>query len=181
MMMSGTTLVVLMNFAYIGILPRIFFDKGGKYNLNWWVTAGPLFISPVIVILVALGILAVPVAPFEQASAVLGVISIALISLTIGNHRVPLALWHQKDDAPKEIVTWGAYKRIRHPFYVSFILAQISALFLAPHPIVLGSLVYTVFILSITAAKEERKLSASAFGEQYRAYMKTAGRFIPRL
>jgi protein-S-isoprenylcysteine O-methyltransferase Ste14 len=34
-------------------------------------------------------------------------------------------------------------------------------------------------MLNYTAAREERRLLASAFGEQYRAYVFRSGRFLP--
>jgi protein-S-isoprenylcysteine O-methyltransferase Ste14 len=180
-MITSALEIVLLNFIYIGILPRIFFDKKGRYNFQWWLTGGPLFISPIAAILMSFDVIKPMAAPIDLAAVVLSTISIALISFTLGTHRIPLALWHQNNDAPREIVTWGAYRRIRHPFYTSFIISQISAVFLAPHLITLGALLYTVLILTYTAKKEEKKLSASEFGTKYQQYMKETGRFFPKL
>ncbi len=180
-MINGVSAVILLNFIYIGALPRVFFKKDGKYNLHWWITAGPLFISPVVLVLMNLGFLDPMATPIEQPAAILSAISIGLISFTLGTHRIPLALWHQTNDAPQGIVTWGAYKRIRHPFYTSFILSQIAALFAAPHLVTIAALIYTVSILTYTAKKEEGKLSASEFGESYKSYMKNTGRFVPKV
>jgi protein-S-isoprenylcysteine O-methyltransferase Ste14 len=180
-MINGVSSVILLNFIFIGLLPKIFFKKDGKYNLHWWITAGPLFISPIVLLLMDLGYLSPMSAPIEQPAAVLSTISIGLISFTLGTHRVPLALWHQTNDAPHSIVTWGAYKRIRHPFYTSFILSQFAAAMAAPHIITLAALAYAISILTYTAKKEESKLSASQYGEEYKSYMKATGRFIPRV
>ena len=106
--------------------------------------------------------------------------SIALITYTIGTHRVPLALWHQDNDAPQSIVTYGAYKHVRHPFYSAFLLALAGAVVGCPHPGTLACLVYAVLMLRHTARKEEHNLSNSEFGEEYRAYVSRTGRFIPR-
>ena len=35
--------------------------------------------------------------------------------------------------------------------------------------------------LTLTAAGEEKRLSASAFGAEYRRYLASTGRFVPRL
>lgn len=99
----------------------------------------------------------------------------------MGTHRIPLALWHQENDAPKQIVTWGAYKRIRHPFYTSFITALIGALIAAPNILTLISLIYGILILNMTAEKEEKKLSTSQYGQEYIEYMKGTGRFFPKI
>ena len=33
--------LILLNLLYIGLLPRIFFRKNGRFNLMWWATAAP--------------------------------------------------------------------------------------------------------------------------------------------
>lgn len=126
--------------------------------------------------------LALPTSEYQEAiGAVVCVISCCLISFTVGTHRIPLSLWHQENDAPKQIVTWGAYKKIRHPFYTSFITALTGAMIAAPNALTLISLIYGFMILNMTAAKEEKKLSASAFGQEYIDYMKGTGRFFPKI
>lgn len=109
------------------------------------------------------------------------VASYCLISYTVGTHRIPLALWHQENDAPKQIVTWGAYKKIRHPFYTSFLTALVASVVAAPNVLTIFSLVYGFVILNMTAAKEEKKLSSSQYGQEYLDYMKGTGRFIPKV
>lgn len=175
-----------VNFAFIGILPRVFFKSDGKFNLMWWVTALPLFISPAILVLNWMGYLPTPILGFEATMAQKGIslllhcCSIGLISLTLGGHRVPLALWHQNNDAPKNIVTWGAYKRIRHPFYTSFLTCLLASNIACPHPLNVVILVSGFVVLNMTAAREEKRLSASEFGKEYQDYMKKTGRFFPR-
>ncbi|HEY3057076.1 MAG TPA: isoprenylcysteine carboxylmethyltransferase family protein [Thermoanaerobaculia bacterium] len=183
--MSRETLLLLcLNFAFIGALPRIFFRRGGL-GWKWWTTALPLFASPVVAILMYAGILrsAVPQniwSNLQLVAVVLDALSIALIALTIGTNRVPLALWHQKDDAPQNIVTFGAYRHVRHPFYVSFLIALTAAVLVAPHVLTIAILLYALFILNRTAAGEEKRLAASEFGDEYGRYMSRTGRFFPR-
>jgi len=175
-------LLLCLNFSFIGLLPRIFFRKGGRLHLMWWLTALPLFAAPVVAILTFRGILhALLVNEYLQLAGVtLNAISIALIALTIGTNRVPLALWHQQHDAPQNIVTFGAYRHIRHPFYASFLLAVLAAVLEAPHVITFVVALYAFVILNLTAAGEEKRLSASDFGEEYRQYISRTGRFVPR-
>src|SRR5262249_40432485 len=153
----------------------------------WWLTALPFLVCVGILIACFAGCLH----PFidlpqglsrvgPQVAVLLSVASFCLISFTLGTHRIPIALWHQTNDAPNNIVTWGAYQRIRHPFYTSFILAFLAAFLYCPHAGTLLTLVYGIVILNKTAAREERRLSASEFGDQYREYMRDTGRFIPR-
>ena len=117
----------------------------------------------------------------EAIGAPFACISIALIAYTIGTHRVPLALWHQDDDAPRSIVTYGAYRYVRHPFYTAFLLALTGIVVACPHPAMLACLAYAMTILQVTARKEEQKLSRSEFGDEYRSYLTRTGRFFPRL
>ena len=186
--MSAEALLLLcLNFFFIGVLPRIFFRKGGRLVLMWWATAAPLFLAPLTAIAIYFGGLHGLISDtralhwMSLAAVVLSASSIALIALTIGTNRVPLALWHQKDDAPQNIVTFGAYRHIRHPFYASFLIALIAALLLAPHIATLLTLIYGFVVLNFTAAGEEKRLSASEFGEEYRQYLSRTGRFFPRL
>ncbi|MEO8218111.1 MAG: isoprenylcysteine carboxylmethyltransferase family protein [Acidobacteriota bacterium] len=181
-------LLLLLNFGFIGLLPRIFFRHDGRLTLMWWVTALPLFLIPISVTLLFIGVVEPVVAYSTTAGHWLqvtfvpfAVSSIALIGLTIGSNRVPLSLWHQEDDAPGHIVTWGAYRRIRHPFYCAFLLAAAGAVVLAPHPLTLLGFIYSVFVLNHTAAREEKRLAESEFGAEYQDYMRHTGRFLPSM
>jgi protein-S-isoprenylcysteine O-methyltransferase Ste14 len=184
----AATFLVILNFLLIGLLPIVFFRRDGSFNLAWLSTAAPFFVTAVVLILGLTGFLQ---AVFEaelllatamQLLAVLAsVVSIMLIGLTIGVHRVPLALWHQQNDAPVELVTWGPYARIRHPFYTSFLLAFSAAILVFPHYLTLLVWVYSSAVLTLTAKREEQRLMASAYGDQYSNYCRHTGRFLPRL
>jgi protein-S-isoprenylcysteine O-methyltransferase Ste14 len=184
--MSREVLLLLgLNFLFIGALPQIFFRKG-RLAPMWWLAALPLFAAPITAILMYAGALHSVVmdhqirSVLQLVAVLLSASSIALIALTIGSNRVPLALWHQKDDAPQSIVTFGAYRHVRHPFYVAFLIATTAVVLYAPHIVTLLLLVYTFVVLNLTAAGEEKRLAASAFGEGYRQYISRTGRFVPR-
>jgi protein-S-isoprenylcysteine O-methyltransferase Ste14 len=85
------------------------------------------------------------------------------------------------DDPPGHIVTWGAYAHIRHPFYASFLLTLIGSLLLAPNWGTLIAWFGGLLMLNATAAREERRLSQSEFGEEYCRYLERTGRFLPNL
>lgn len=178
-------ILILMNYAYVGLLPRIFFKKDGRYNLMWWMTAGPLFLNALIIFAHFSGL--VQMTPYWSLSlwdeglvVLMTAFSVGMISYTMGTHRIPLALWHQNNDAPANIVTWGAYKYVRHPFYTSFITTQIASIILLPHWSTIAGLFWCITILHRTAQREEDNLSNSNFGAEYQAYMKTTGRFLPK-
>ena len=184
--MSSVYLVLAaMNLGFIGALPHIFFDARGRKNAMWWATAAPFFAAGAVLVLCYTGIWQPWYLPGgaiinESIATPLACLSIALIAFTIGTHRVPLALWHQDDDAPRNIVTYGAYKYVRHPFYSAFLLALGGTVVGCPHPGTLACLVYAALMLDHTARKEERKLSDSEFGAEYRGYLERTGRFLPR-
>ena len=186
-MNPAVLLLFLMDLLFIGLLPVIFFKRDGRLNLQWWLTAAPYVLCGMFLIASFLHVIP-PVTgydtPISRALSLVGVVfsaaSIALIAFTLGTHRLRIALWHQSNDAPEHIVTYGAYSRIRHPFYAAFLLALVGALIFCPHLGTLATLIYGFFIMNSTAAKEEQKLSDSKLGGEYLAYMQRTGRFIPR-
>lgn len=187
-MNEAVFLIYLVNFMFIGLLPQIFFKKDGRFNLMWWLTASPFLLCTLFLILSFSGY--IPrftgngnnlARGLEFVSVLFSAASIALIFLTLGTHRIPIALWHQDDDAPKHIVTYGAYRWIRHPFYASFLLALLGALVFCPQWGTLLTFAEGFLILNLTAAREERRLCASEFGAEYGEYMRRTGRFWPRI
>jgi protein-S-isoprenylcysteine O-methyltransferase Ste14 len=184
--MDTPALIALLTFwSLTGLLPRFFF-KSGKLNLGWWLTALPMNAAPLLLLIAAFGVYH-PLTPHGWqtglgiASVILTLAAVGLMFFTLGTHRVPLALFHQQDDAPVHIVTYGAYSRIRHPFYASFLLGLTSTVVLLPHWLTAIVLAYGIWRFNATAAREERRLSSSEFGAEYRAYTLKAGRFAPRL
>lgn len=176
--------LVLADFVVIGVLPRVFF-KGGSFNLGWWLTGAPFFVVPPFLIAARLAhwhswiSMGKAVTTLTAIGAVLAGSSIALMFFTLGTHRVPLALWHQEDDAPVSIVTYGAYSKIRHPFYSSFLLGFLGAFAMFPHLGTLLPLLYAIGRLTATAMREEKRLASSEFGGEYREYIARTGRFLP--
>lgn len=186
-MNKALLVIYLLNLSFIGMLPAVFFRKDGRFNLMWWATATPFLICALSLIAALFGYLD-PLTGYanrkamilELASVPFTVASIALMFFTLGTHRIPISLWHQKNDAPQHIVTYGAYSRIRHPFYASFLLALLGACIFLPTPATLLAFVFGFLALNFTAAREERFLQASQFGSEYAVYMRRTGRFWPR-
>jgi protein-S-isoprenylcysteine O-methyltransferase Ste14 len=182
--MNLPVLVLLLgNLLLIGALPRIFFRRG-TLNLHWWLTASPFFVAGALLLAGAGGVVS-PVLPpsavRESLAVVLCAASVALIAFTLGTHQEPLSLWHQENDAPRRLVTHGAYARVRHPFYAAFLLALLGCTAALPHPGMAVLFLFACVKLSRTAAREERRLLASAFGAEYREYLRRTGRFLPSL
>ncbi|MGH7731575.1 MAG: methyltransferase family protein, partial [Candidatus Eiseniibacteriota bacterium] len=153
----------------------------------WWVTAAPFFLCPLL--LIASGLAALPPVtgygtPWTERLGLLSVpfsaASIALIAFTAGTHRIPIALWHQQDDAPSQIVTYGPYRWVRHPFYAAFLLALFGGFVFCPHPGTLATFLAGLLVLNRTAAREERRLLGAQFGPAYAEYLRRTGRFVPK-
>jgi protein-S-isoprenylcysteine O-methyltransferase Ste14 len=185
-MRAPVLLLILLNFASVALLTATFFQRDARPGIRWWATSLPFMLCPALLTTAYFANLS-PITPRRwadaagEAAVVLSVASIALIFHTWGTHRVRLALYHQPGDAPHEIVTDGAYRWVRHPFYTSYLLLYLAAVLAFPHWGTIALAAYMLVALNITAAGEEKRLSASAFGAEYRDYIGRTGRFLPRL
>jgi protein-S-isoprenylcysteine O-methyltransferase Ste14 len=74
----------------------------------------------------------------------------------------------------------GPYRRIRHPFYASYVLFFLASLLMMPTWPVLVTVLYLFAMINYTAAREEAEL-VEKFGSEYEAYLADTGRFFPRL
>jgi protein-S-isoprenylcysteine O-methyltransferase Ste14 len=84
-------------------------------------------------------------------------------------------------DQPSFIIHRGAYRYVRHPFYLSYILFWIGTA-LASHGISGWAVPAVMTALYFHAAtREERKFAVSELREAYAAYRRQAGMFLPRL
>lgn len=176
----------LANLGLIASLPAVLF-KPGKRHIAWWTTAAPLISAGAGVVAGAWFVLMAPSGSgfgADVATALgfaLTLASAALIVWAGTSHRHRFALWHQDDDAPRELVTWGPYRFVRHPLYSAFLLTLAACTLVAPNAFTVLGLGAGFAQLNRTAAREERRLSAGPFGAEYRSYIRSAGRFIPKL
>ncbi len=81
--------------------------------------------------------------------------------------------------AEATLVTNGPYRWVRHPFYLTTALLMASVTVLAANWFIGASSVFVMTLLTLRTPKEEQKL-IEKFGQQYRDYMATTGRFFPR-
>jgi len=183
--MSLPYLLVILNMSVIGLLPFTFFRRGA-FNPRWLVTSAPIAVAGWAVLAAWVGVLtpwwgsASPPGVLAVGVA-LAAVSLLTIGLAVGANRVPLALWHQDEDAPIEIVRWGPYAVVRHPFYTAFLAALVAATCIAPSVFTIASASVGTAALGVTARREERRLLSSPLGEVYAGYAAATGRFVPRL
>lgn len=81
--------------------------------------------------------------------------------------------------AEATLVTNGPYRWVRHPFYLTTALLMASVTVLAANWFIGASSVFVMTLLTLRTPKEEQML-IRRFGQQYRDYMATTGRFFPR-
>jgi len=78
------------------------------------------------------------------------------------------------------LLVTGPYAYVRHPIYALQQLLAIASAIAVPAPILLVVAALEVILLTWEAIREERHLTR-VHGDVYRGYMKSAGRFLPRL
>jgi protein-S-isoprenylcysteine O-methyltransferase Ste14 len=173
----------LTKFTIFLVVGLMFFRKG-RHTVMWAVTALPFMLNSGLLIFHYLRgtRFSSGVEPRHQLMAAVATVlcaaAIALYFFTLGTHRVSIPMWHQPD-RPSQLVTWGAYRFIRHPFYASYILFFLASVLLIPAWPTLLNAVCFLLLINLTAAKEEKELAAT-FGNEYAQYSAVTGRFWPR-
>jgi protein-S-isoprenylcysteine O-methyltransferase Ste14 len=77
------------------------------------------------------------------------------------------------------LVTDGPYRWIRHPMYTAFFLLHLGAFFLTANWFIGGSWLAGLIIVVATRVQREETMLIGLFGDDYRAYMRRTGRFLP--
>ncbi len=173
-----------LNLTLIATLPTVLF-KPGRKHFSWWLTAAPLIVAGVGLSTMVFGVgvwgFTNPIFAVGALAAVpLAGASIGLIAWAGRSHRTRIALWHQEDDGPVELVTWGPYRHVRHPLYAAFLLTLLACVVAAPGWVTGAALASGLLLLNRTAGREEVRLAASPLGTGYGEYMARTGRFVPR-
>ncbi len=186
--MTASYFVLMLSMPILFFVNGLLFFKQGVHNLRWFLTLLPFIFNLAFLLAFQAGYHhpLINLSPaWHTALNALGaafcVGAIALFSFTVGNHRSRLPMWHQTNNLPDHLVTWGAYTYVRHPFYTSYYLYFIALTLTAPTAPILLTCAYGFLVLGYTAAKEEKELSGSVFGDEYRSMMYKTGRFFPRL
>jgi protein-S-isoprenylcysteine O-methyltransferase Ste14 len=78
------------------------------------------------------------------------------------------------------LVTNGPYRWVRHPFYGSITLWFLACGLAAANWLLIAGGAAAIALLVLRTSAEEEQLVAR-FGDAYRAYMDSTGRFLPRL
>jgi len=111
--------------------------------------------------------------------ACVGLLSIALtawVELELGRQFSPQLQLRQEH----RIVTSGPYARIRHPLYIALDGFGLSLALVSANWFFLGFFFLTLAGLFVRVPREERML-LDQFGEAYQTYMRSTGRFFPKM
>jgi protein-S-isoprenylcysteine O-methyltransferase Ste14 len=84
-------------------------------------------------------------------------------------------------EVPGAICETGPYHYVRHPFYLSYMLAFLGVAVAFPALIVGGVCVLNIGLFAYMAIDDERVLLESPLRADYRAYRARVGMFVPRL
>ncbi len=113
------------------------------------------------------------------SGAGLGAAGVALLYATLTNLGKNLTDTVALRDAAT-LVTTGPYRWVRHPFYVSTALLILGVSLLTANWFIAACGVVVVSLLVLRTPTEEQKL-IERFGDAYRQYIATTGRFFPKL
>jgi protein-S-isoprenylcysteine O-methyltransferase Ste14 len=105
--------------------------------------------------------------------------TLIFISAVLTTIKSPLHFLMSQNSSSK-IITSGAYKYIRHPFYSSYILAWLGGIIASAH---IGALLPLVLvpIYIFSALSEEKAFKTGHLSSQYIEYSKKTGMFFPNI
>jgi protein-S-isoprenylcysteine O-methyltransferase Ste14 len=121
-----------------------------------------------------------PIPLWLRVSGVL--LGIAGILLLVWVHRTLGVQWSTTLQFKEEhtLITSGPYEFIRHPMYASLFLFFIGLSIVSSFwPLMALVVIFLLFFMRIMGREESMMIEE--FGEEYRVYMRSTGRLLPRL
>ena len=105
---------------------------------------------------------------------------------------LPLLIWVQQSlgtnfspelriRSDQTLVTSGPYRYVRHPMYTLLLLMFAGMGLLTANWFIGGVGVFAIAVIMLSRTPREEEMMVKAFGDQYRRYAQTTGKFIPRL
>ena len=174
MFLGGT----FVHFTYAGARTfhseNLAFERGAAIGQNLFIFGG---VMPAWY----LGLHHVIRGPYGVGAAVLMAASLGLYEwarYAIRGRRFGLG-WGEQ--VPEAVCGTGPYRLVRHPIYLSYVLAFLAVLVALPHWIT-GIIFALAFALFLHGARhDERQISRSALAADYAAYRERTGMFLPKL
>lgn len=78
------------------------------------------------------------------------------------------------------LITHGIYKYIRHPMYAAHLLWAVAQILILHNWIAGFSFIAVMVPHYLLRVEKEEQMMIDQFGEEYREYMKTTGRILPK-
>jgi protein-S-isoprenylcysteine O-methyltransferase Ste14 len=85
------------------------------------------------------------------------------------------------DHVPETLCIEGPYAYLRHPIYLSYMLAFLAVLIALPHWLTALLFVGNVALFAHAARSDERQLAESPLAAEYAAYRERTPAYIPRI
>ncbi|MFP3985536.1 MAG: methyltransferase family protein, partial [Candidatus Bathyarchaeia archaeon] len=85
--------------------------------------------------------------------------------------------WSMPED--QKLVTWGPYRYVRHPSYLAYFILFVGLFLTLLNWIAVLSFIAIPGYVQLVALEE--KLLTKRFGEAYREYQRTTGKFFPKI
>lgn len=120
--------------------------------------------------------------PFIQTQGYLGIaVFLGVLWLFFRTHRDLGRNWSVSLDLRERhtLVTTGVYARVRHPMYAGFWLMALAQLLLLPNWIAGPAGLVGFGVLFFGRVRREEDMMITAFGEEYRSYMRRTARVVP--
>jgi protein-S-isoprenylcysteine O-methyltransferase Ste14 len=84
-------------------------------------------------------------------------------------------------DTPKTLTAVGPYGLVRHPIYAAYLVCWLGGVLVTGQAWLLVTVAAMGLLYYRAASQEEAGFLASALADQYRAYQRRTGMFLPRL
>ena len=118
-----------------------------------------------------------------EIAAIIHITGLVVIAITVPFALYIHSLFPRKHDRPEDfdrLLVDGPYQYVRHPFYSAFIVMGFGiALYFVSIPGVLLNILLIPLWRKLAEVEEEELLRY--WGEEYRRFMETRGRFFPKV
>lgn len=119
---------------------------------------------------------------FNCLGGYLSILSFFLFWLSIrACKHVPMKFAFHDDSTLEGFVRLGPYRFVRHPFYTSYSISWLSAALMSNYFVAYLLLLTMIFFYTIAALQEEKFFAMSVYSDSYKLYMKSTGRFLPKI
>ena len=109
------------------------------------------------------------------------ILYLCAISLFIWSIKTTTRLKFALSTTPEKIITHGAFRFTRHPFYTSYILTWTASCLAYSSTILWTTLIYLIGFYVYSAKQEEGAILKGPEKQSYKLYQQQVGMFLPRI